>query len=127
VSEPLFRSLPRVHVGMTIPDTRLGRVGEIAEDGLRADAPHLPAVLVIEEHCALDHVLVVGVDTGTEVAVGIEPLAGLNIDPGSDEIELGASIEDLEEMSMNAYGVEVEYLTSKDASEFIRNLQQAAA
>jgi len=38
----------------------------------------------------------------------------------------GISVEDLEQMSMDAYGVAVENLTSKDASAFIRNLQQAA-
>jgi hypothetical protein len=38
----------------------------------------------------------------------------------------GISVEDLEQMSMDAYNVAVENLTSKDASAFIRNLQQAA-
>ena len=38
----------------------------------------------------------------------------------------GISVEDLEQMSSEAYGVSVENLTSKDASAFIRNLQQAA-
>jgi hypothetical protein len=38
----------------------------------------------------------------------------------------GISVEDLEAMSEDAYGVSVENLTSKDASVFIRNLQQAA-
>jgi hypothetical protein len=38
----------------------------------------------------------------------------------------GVSVEDLEQMSLEAYGVAVENLTSKDASAFIRNLQQAA-
>ena len=38
----------------------------------------------------------------------------------------GVSVENLEEMSLEAYGVAVENLTSKDASVFIRNLQQAA-
>ena len=38
----------------------------------------------------------------------------------------GISVEDLEQMSADAYGVAVENLTSKDASAFIRNLQQAA-
>jgi hypothetical protein len=38
----------------------------------------------------------------------------------------GISVEDLEQMSVDAYGLSVENLTSKDASAFIRNLQQAA-
>lgn len=38
----------------------------------------------------------------------------------------GISVEDLEQMSLEAYGIAVENLTSKDASAFIRNLQQAA-
>jgi hypothetical protein len=38
----------------------------------------------------------------------------------------GISVEDLEQMSVDAYGCAVENLTSKDASAFIRNLQQAA-
>jgi len=38
----------------------------------------------------------------------------------------GISVEDLEQMSLETYGVSVENLTSKDASAFIRNLQQAA-
>jgi len=38
----------------------------------------------------------------------------------------GVSVEDLEQMSLEAYGVSVENLTSKDASAFIRNLQQVA-
>jgi len=38
----------------------------------------------------------------------------------------GISVEDLERMSVDAYGMSVENLTSKDASAFIRNLQQAA-
>ena len=38
----------------------------------------------------------------------------------------GVSVENLEEMSLETYGVAVENLTSKDASAFIRNLQQAA-
>jgi hypothetical protein len=38
----------------------------------------------------------------------------------------GISVEDLEQMSVDAYGLSVENLSSKDASAFIRNLQQAA-
>ena len=38
----------------------------------------------------------------------------------------GISVEDLEAMSVDTYNVSVENLTSKDASAFIRNLQQAA-
>jgi hypothetical protein len=38
----------------------------------------------------------------------------------------GISIEDLEAMSIETYNSSVENLTSKDASAFIRNLQQAA-
>jgi len=38
----------------------------------------------------------------------------------------GISVEDLEQMALDAYNVSVENLTSKDASAFIRNLQQAA-
>ena len=38
----------------------------------------------------------------------------------------GISVEELEQMSEDAYGVSVENLTSKDASAFIRNLQQTA-
>ena len=38
----------------------------------------------------------------------------------------GISVEDLEQMAIDAYGMAVENLTSKDASSFIRNLQQAA-
>jgi predicted nucleic acid-binding Zn finger protein len=38
----------------------------------------------------------------------------------------GISVEELEQMSTDAYNVSVENLTSKDASAFIRNLQQAA-
>jgi len=38
----------------------------------------------------------------------------------------GISVEDLEQMSVDAYGIALENLSSKDASSFIRNLQQAA-
>jgi hypothetical protein len=38
----------------------------------------------------------------------------------------GISVEDLEKMATDAYGCELEDLNSKDASTFIRNLQQAA-
>ena len=38
----------------------------------------------------------------------------------------GISVEELEQMAADAYGVAVENLNSKDASSFIRNLQQAA-
>jgi predicted nucleic acid-binding Zn finger protein len=38
----------------------------------------------------------------------------------------GISVEDLEAMSIDAYNLSVENLSSKDASAFIRNLQQAA-
>ena len=38
----------------------------------------------------------------------------------------GISVEDLEQMAMDAYGSYIENLNSKDASSFIRNLQQAA-
>jgi predicted nucleic acid-binding Zn finger protein len=38
----------------------------------------------------------------------------------------GISVEELESMATDAYGCEVENLNSKDASAFIRNLQQAA-
>jgi len=38
----------------------------------------------------------------------------------------GISVEELEKMAEEAYGVELENLTSSDASAFIRNLQQAA-
>ena len=38
----------------------------------------------------------------------------------------GISVEDLEKMATDAYGSELEDLNSKDASAFIRNLQQAA-
>ena len=39
----------------------------------------------------------------------------------------GVSVEELESMAMNAYGVELENLTTTDASTFIRQLQQQAA
>ena len=38
----------------------------------------------------------------------------------------GVSVEELESMAMDAYGVELENLTTSDASTFIRQLQQAA-
>ena len=38
----------------------------------------------------------------------------------------GISVEDLEQMAVDAYGMAIENLTSKDASSFIRKLQQAA-
>ena len=38
----------------------------------------------------------------------------------------GISVEELETMAVEAYGTELEHLSSKDASAFIRNLQQAA-
>jgi len=38
----------------------------------------------------------------------------------------GISVEELEKMALDAYGVELESLNSTDASGFIRNLQQAA-
>jgi hypothetical protein len=38
----------------------------------------------------------------------------------------GISVEELGKMAFESYGVELEHLSSKDASSFIRNLQQAA-
>ena len=38
----------------------------------------------------------------------------------------GISVEELEQMATDAYGTDPENLNSKDASSFIRNLQQAA-
>ena len=38
----------------------------------------------------------------------------------------GISVEELEQMCLEAYGVSLDYLTATDASSFIRNLQQAA-
>jgi hypothetical protein len=38
----------------------------------------------------------------------------------------GISVEELGKMAFEAYGLELEHLSSKDASSFIRNLQQAA-
>jgi hypothetical protein len=38
----------------------------------------------------------------------------------------GISVEDLGKMAFEAYGMELDHLSSKDASSFIRNLQQAA-
>jgi len=38
----------------------------------------------------------------------------------------GISVEELQRMAVESYGVELEHLSSKDASSFIRNLQQAA-
>jgi hypothetical protein len=38
----------------------------------------------------------------------------------------GISVEDLGKMALEAYGLELSHLSSKDASSFIRNLQQAA-
>ena len=38
----------------------------------------------------------------------------------------GISVEDLEKMSVDAYGVKVEHLSQKDASSFIRQLQQSS-
>ena len=38
----------------------------------------------------------------------------------------GISVEDLEKMSTDAYGVKVEHLTQKDASMLIRQLQQSS-
>jgi hypothetical protein len=38
----------------------------------------------------------------------------------------GISVEELEKMALDAYGVELENLNSKDASTFIRQMQQAA-
>jgi hypothetical protein len=38
----------------------------------------------------------------------------------------GISVEDLSKMALESYGVELSALSTKDASSFIRNLQQAA-
>ena len=38
----------------------------------------------------------------------------------------GITVEELEQRAQDAYGVDLENLSSKDASSFIRNLQQAA-
>ena len=38
----------------------------------------------------------------------------------------GISVEDIGKMALESYGVELGVLSSKDASSFIRNLQQAA-
>ncbi len=38
----------------------------------------------------------------------------------------GISVEELGKMSLDTYGVELENLNSKDASTFIRQMQQAA-
>ena len=38
----------------------------------------------------------------------------------------GIAVEELQRMAVESYGVELEHLSSKDASSFIRNLQQAA-
>jgi hypothetical protein len=38
----------------------------------------------------------------------------------------GISVEELGKMALETYGVELEHLTTKDASSFIRSLQQAA-
>jgi len=38
----------------------------------------------------------------------------------------GISVEELEDMSVNAYGLNVEHLSSSDAASFIRQLQSAA-
>jgi hypothetical protein len=38
----------------------------------------------------------------------------------------GISVDELQRMALETYGVELEYLSTKDASSFIRSLQQAA-
>ena len=38
----------------------------------------------------------------------------------------GISVEELEERAFETYGIELENMSSKDASSFIRELQQAA-
>jgi hypothetical protein len=38
----------------------------------------------------------------------------------------GISVEELHRMALETYGMELEYLSTKDASSFIRSLQQAA-
>ena len=38
----------------------------------------------------------------------------------------GISVEELESMATEAYGVNLEYMSSKDASSFIRTLQTSA-
>jgi hypothetical protein len=38
----------------------------------------------------------------------------------------GISVEELGKIAVESYGIELEHLSSKDASSFIRNLQQAA-
>jgi hypothetical protein len=38
----------------------------------------------------------------------------------------GISVEELQRMVTESYGVELEHLSSRDASSFIRNLQQAS-
>jgi hypothetical protein len=38
----------------------------------------------------------------------------------------GISVDELQKMALESYGVELEHLSSRDASTFIRSLQQAA-
>ena len=41
-------------------------------------------------------------------------------------VRRGISVEELEKMSVDAYGVKVEHLSQKDASSLIRQLQQSS-
>ena len=56
-------------------------------DGRHAGVPHLEAILVAEKDPAFPKVFVVGIDPAADVAVGVDPRAGFDVDAGTYETD----------------------------------------
>ena len=57
----------------------------------------LLAIFVVEEDGALQQILVVGIDAAADVAGGIDPLAGFDVDGGTDQTDWRAAIVNLDQ------------------------------
>src|ERR1041385_908931 len=76
--------------------------------------PHPATILIGEQNCALQKILVITIDRATDMAVGVGPLSRLDIDPGADQTDRGATIVNL---NQRALGLVVEDLSMSKARE----------
>jgi hypothetical protein len=89
---------------MTIPELQfispraaVDAVGQILVYGGDAIQPHAFAILVVEQQPALQKVFVIAVDSAADVAIGIDPLARLDIDPGANQANRRTALVNLDQ------------------------------
>src|SRR6516162_5367843 len=89
-------ALTAIHFGVAVPKLAARFIGEVFVDNRDAGVPHVEAISVAEQTPAFPEVFIIGIDATANVAVGIGPNAGFDVDAGADKAEGRAAFEGIE-------------------------------